>query len=85
MIKLDLDPAKLVFIDETWTATNMARTHGRCRKGARLRMGFRTATARPRRWWLACAAREWLHRSSSTGRSMENGSRPKSPRFLCQP
>ncbi|MFI3905139.1 IS630 family transposase [Ochrobactrum sp. S1502_03] len=38
--QLDLDPAKLVFIDETWTATNMARTHGRCRKGERLRMGF---------------------------------------------
>jgi transposase len=29
-----------VFIDETWTATNMARSHGRCRKGERLRMGF---------------------------------------------
>lgn len=26
--QLDLDPACLVFIDETWTATNMARTHG---------------------------------------------------------
>ncbi len=38
--QLDLDPAKLVFIDETWTATNMARTHGRCNKGERLRMGF---------------------------------------------
>lgn len=38
--QLDLDPAKLVFIDETWTATNMARTHGRCSKGERLRMGF---------------------------------------------
>jgi transposase len=36
----DLDPAKLVFIDETWTATNMARTHGRCARGERLRMGF---------------------------------------------
>jgi hypothetical protein len=36
----DLDPEKLVFIDETWTATNMARTHGRCRRGERLRMGF---------------------------------------------
>jgi transposase len=30
----------LVFIDETWTATNMARTHGRAPKGQRLRMGF---------------------------------------------
>lgn len=36
----DLDPQALVFIDETWTATNMARTHGRCPKGERLRMGF---------------------------------------------
>lgn len=38
--QLDLDLARLVFIDETWTATNMARTHGRCLKGERLRMGF---------------------------------------------
>lgn len=38
--QLGLDPARLVFIDETWTATNMARTHGRCLKGERLRMGF---------------------------------------------
>ncbi len=29
-----------MFIDETWTATNMTRSHGRCPKGARLRMGF---------------------------------------------
>jgi transposase len=36
----DLDPARLVFIDETWTATNMARTHGRCARGERLRIGF---------------------------------------------
>ena len=28
-----------MFIDETWTATNMARTHGRCTRGERLRMG----------------------------------------------
>lgn len=38
--QLDLDPARLVFIDDTWTATNMARTHGRCLKGERLRMGL---------------------------------------------
>jgi transposase len=35
-----MDPERLVFIDETWTATNMARTHGRAPKGQRLRMGF---------------------------------------------
>lgn len=31
-----LDPARLVFIDETWAKTNMTRTHGRARKGTRL-------------------------------------------------
>ncbi len=38
--QLDLDPAKLVFIDETWASTNMARTHGRAPKGERLRAGI---------------------------------------------
>ena len=33
----DLDPARLVFIDETWTATNMARLRGRSPRGQRLR------------------------------------------------
>lgn len=32
-----IDPRRLVFIDETWIKTNMTRTHGRCRKGKRLR------------------------------------------------
>jgi len=32
-----LDPRRLVFIDETWAKTNMVRTHGRCRRGERLR------------------------------------------------
>src|ERR1700730_9203583 len=31
-----LDPARLVFIDETWAKTNMTRSHGRCAKGKRL-------------------------------------------------
>ncbi|MGH1571859.1 IS630 family transposase [Methylobacterium sp. P31] len=35
----DLDPSRLVFIDETWTATNMARRRGRCARGERLRSG----------------------------------------------
>lgn len=47
--QLDLIPERLVFIDETWAATNMTRSHGRCPKGERLRMGFphghRKATA----------------------------------------
>jgi transposase len=33
----DLDPDRLVFIDETWATTNMARTHGRAPRGERLR------------------------------------------------
>ena len=33
----DLDPARLAFLDETWTSTNMARTHGRSPRGTRLR------------------------------------------------
>jgi transposase len=32
----DLDPVRLIFIDETWAKTNMVRTHGRCRRGERL-------------------------------------------------
>lgn len=38
--QLDLDPEKLVFIDETWTTTNMARKCGRAPKGERLRAGI---------------------------------------------
>jgi transposase len=38
--QLDLDPSKLVFIDETWASTNMAPTYGRAPKGERLRVGI---------------------------------------------
>jgi transposase len=31
-----LDPARLVFLDETWATTTMARTHGRAPRGERL-------------------------------------------------
>jgi len=31
-----LDPAKLVFVDETWASTNMTRGYGRCTRGERL-------------------------------------------------
>ena len=36
MSRLGLDPAKLVFVDETWAKTNMARLRGRCAVGERL-------------------------------------------------
>jgi transposase len=35
--QLDFDPEKLVFIDETWATTNMARKNGRAPQGERLR------------------------------------------------
>jgi len=38
--QLDLDRNKLVFIDETWASTNMARRHGRCRRGQRVGAGI---------------------------------------------
>ena len=31
-----IDPARLVFIDETWVKTNMVRSHGWCRRGQHL-------------------------------------------------
>lgn len=34
----DLDPERLVFIDETGASTKMARRHGRAPRGQRLRM-----------------------------------------------
>jgi hypothetical protein len=33
-----LDPQRLVFVDETWASTNMARRHGRSPSGVRLVM-----------------------------------------------
>ena len=47
--QLDLDPERLVFIDETWTATNMTRSHGRCRRGERFGWATHMAIARPPR------------------------------------
>jgi hypothetical protein len=37
--QLDLDPEQLIFIDETWASTNMARRYGRAPRGERLRAG----------------------------------------------
>lgn len=35
--QIDLDPDRLVFIDETWASTNMVRLRGRAPRGERLR------------------------------------------------
>jgi transposase len=34
--RAELDPARLVFLDETWASTNMARRYGRSPRGQRL-------------------------------------------------
>lgn len=47
--QLDLDPTKLVFIDETGATTKMARRHGRAPKGERCRAGIPQATGKPPR------------------------------------
>jgi len=36
--QIDLDPDRLVFVDESWASTNMTRRYGRCPRGERLRM-----------------------------------------------
>jgi transposase len=36
----DLEPECLVFVDETWASTKMARTHGRSLRGERLRVAI---------------------------------------------
>jgi transposase len=38
--QVDLDPERLVFIDETGASTKMGRLHGRAPRGERLRMGL---------------------------------------------
>jgi hypothetical protein len=74
----DVDPARLVVIDATWTAKNMTRTHGRCARGERLRMGFPHGTRTRRRSSPVSGSTAWLHRWSSTARSTATGSRSAS-------
>lgn len=64
--QLDLDTERLVFIDETWASTNMARLHGRCRRGERLRSSaYLMDTGRPPPSSLGCAAPAWCVRNKN--------------------
>ena len=50
--QIDLEPERLVFIDETWTATKMTRSPGRCPRANACAWASRTVTAKrpsPRR------------------------------------
>lgn len=53
--QLDLDPDRLVFIDETWASTNMVRRHGRCQGVSGFGPACRMAIGRRRRSSPACA------------------------------
>ena len=53
--QLDLDPDRLVFIDETWASTNMARRYGWAPKGEDCESAFRMDTGRPRPSSPGCA------------------------------
>ena len=51
-----LDPARLVFIDETAANTKMARLRGRCPRGERLVGNVPTDIGKRSRSWAPCAA-----------------------------
>ncbi len=65
--QLDLDPERLVFIDETWASTNMARRHGRCRRGERLRSGV------PHGHWKTTTLVAGLRRTGMVARMVLDG------------
>ena len=46
--QLDLDPERLVFIDETWAKTNMARTQAAAGAASACASAFRTAIGKRR-------------------------------------
>ncbi len=84
--QLDLDPERLVFIDETWASTNMARRHGRCRRGERLRSGV------PHGHWKTTTLVAGLRRTGmvapmvlDAARSTGMRSLPKFARCWCPP
>jgi hypothetical protein len=65
--QLDLDPDQLVFIDETWASTNMARRYGRAPRGERLRAGV------PHGHWKTTTFVAGLRRSGMVARWVLDG------------
>ena len=70
-----LDPHRLVFIDETWAKTNMTRSHGRCPRGQRL------AATRPYGHWQTLTFVAALRRDRLTAPCVFEGP-INGPRFL---
>jgi hypothetical protein len=63
-----MDPARFGFLDETGTATNLARRYGRSPLGARLVAAVPTATGAPRPWSRGSGRAASSRPSSSTDR-----------------
>ncbi|MCA1490521.1 transposase [Ensifer sp. NBAIM29] len=80
--QLDLDPEHLVFIDETWVSTNMARRYGRSRKGERLRISVPHGHWKTTTFLGALTVRGFIAPLSSTGSSTAFCSRLTSRRVL---
>ena len=70
-----LDPHRLVFIDETWAKTNMTRSHGRCPRGQRL------AATRPYGHWQTLTFVAALRHDRLTAPCVFNGP-INGPRFM---
>ncbi|VFU10536.1 protein of unknown function [Methylocella tundrae] len=82
--QLDLDPERLIFIDETWASTNMARLRGRALKGERLRAAIPHGHWKTTTFVAGCGFPAWRRRWSSTGRSTAMPSWPMSIRSSFQ-
>ena len=57
-----LDPARLVFIDETAVSTNMVRLRGRAPRGVRVIGPFRLEDGRRSPSWPLCVTIKWSPR-----------------------
>ena len=73
-----VDPSRLVFIDETWTKTNMTRRYGWPTRGAGLSPRFPTAIGRRRHSWPRCAMTASTRPACSTVRPMASAFLPTS-------
>ena len=78
-----IDPAKVVFIDETWAKTNMTRRYGRSPRGARVAKKLRADVGRRPRFWAPCGPRDSSLRSPSREPSTVRCSAPGSSNIWC--
>ena len=80
-----IEAERLVFIDETWTKTNMAPLRGWAPRGERLIAKVRTAIGTPPPSWRRCATTASMRHGSYQAPSMARASRPISGRSCFQP